>query len=119
MWPARSIDERFETAGLKTEPPAVEARPTGPEGEGCRGALLAGDANTANPEAQGAQIGTNQWPGRSSAPRRQEEEARAFLIRMPEETTVRLGAVLDGDLIHPPTLRRTDHPCLTNPGNYT
>jgi len=38
---------------------------------------------------------------------------------MPEETTVRLGAVLDGDLIHPPTLRRTDHPCLTNPGNYT
>jgi hypothetical protein len=117
--PTRSIDERFETAGPEAEPPAMEARPTGPEGERCRDAFLAGDADTSDPEAQGGQIGTRRWPGRSSAPRRQEEEARAFLIRMPEETTVRLGAILDGELIHPPTLERTDHPCLTNPGNYT
>jgi hypothetical protein len=36
-----------------------------------------------------------------------------------EETTMRLGAVLAGDLVHPRTLGRAPHPCLTNPGNYT
>lgn len=33
-----------------------------------------------------------------------EEEARAFLIGMAEEATVRLGAILDGELIHLATL---------------
>jgi hypothetical protein len=117
--PARSIDERLETTGLETDPPAVEARPTAPEGEGRRDALLPGDANAADPEAQVGEVAPSRPPRRSTASGRQEEEAWAFLIRMPEETTVRLGAVPDGELIHPPTLRRTDHPCLTNPGNYT
>jgi hypothetical protein len=36
-----------------------------------------------------------------------------------EETTMRFGAVLAGDLVHPRTLGRVPLPCLTNPGNYT
>ena len=49
----------------------------------------------------------------------QEEEARALLIGVAEETTMRFGAVLAGDLVHPGTLERVPRPCLTNPGNYT
>jgi len=56
---------------------------------------------------------------RPAAARCQEQEARALLIGVPEETTMRLGAVLAGDLVHPRTLGRGLRPCLTNPGNYT
>ena len=37
------------------------------------------------------QVGTWRWPGRPTAARREEEEARTFLVGVTEETAMRLG----------------------------
>ena len=116
---AWSIDEGFETTSRVADPPAVEARPTGPDLERRGDALVPGDTDASKSQAQAGHVGPWRWPGRPAAPRRQEEEARALLIRVPKETTMWLGAVLAGDLVHPRTLGRVPRPCLTNPGNYT
>lgn len=47
------------------------------------------------------------------------QEAWALPIGVMEQTTMRLGAVPDGGLIHAPTLGRVAAPCLIDPGNYT
>ena len=116
---ARSIGEGLETAGCISDTPAMEARPAGPEGEGRCDALVAGNADAPGPQSEPDQVRTWRWPRRSTATGRQEEEAWALLIGVTEETTMRLGAVTCGELIHAPTLDRAIRPCLTNAGNYT
>ncbi len=97
----------------------MEARPTDPEVE-CRGdALVPGETDASKPQAQAGQVGSWRWPRRPAATSRQQEKAGALLIGVTEETTMRFGAVLAGELVHPLTLEGVPSPCLTNPGNYT
>ena len=65
-------------------------------------------------EAQGRKILLNLWAGWPSPACGEEAETRAFLIRVPEWTTVWIGACAS----HDPTLRTLSTRCLTNPGNY-
>ncbi len=116
---AGSIDERLEATGRVAGSPAVEARPADPKGDGRGDALIAGDPDTADPEADVGQTTPRVRPRRPAATGREEQEARPFLIGVAEETTVRLGAVPDRRLVHAATLGRARLPCLTNPGNYT
>ena len=116
---ARPVGECLETAGLVAGPPAVEARPADAEGQGRGDALVTGDPHAPGAEAQARQAAPDVRSWRTTAAGREEEEAGAFLVRVPEQSAVGLGAVLARDLVHPRTLGRAGHPCLINPGNYT
>ena len=91
---APSIDEGFESTGFIADTPAMEARPTDPEVEGRRDALVAGDTDAPEPPAQAGQVSTWRWTRWSAATSGQEEEARALLIGVTKETTMWFGAVL-------------------------
>lgn len=116
---ARPVDECLETSDLAADPPAMQARAAGPEGECRRDALLPGDPDAPRPKPEAVQIRTDRPPRRTTAARSQELEARALLVRVAKKTAMQLGAVLDRELVHRRTLGRAGLPCLTNYGNYT
>ena len=96
----------------------MQACPTDPESERCRDAVLPGDPDALHPEAEAGEIMANEPLRRTTTARRQEEEPRALLVGVAKKAAMRLGAVLDRELVHRRTLGRVSLPCLTNPGNY-
>ena len=116
---ARPVDERVEASSLVRDPPALQACPTDPQSERCRNALFPGHPDAPDPEPEAGEIRMNKAPRRTTTTRRQEEEARPLLVGVAKEAAMRLGAVLDRELVHRRTLGRAGLPCLTNPGNYT
>ncbi len=110
--------KRLETARLVPCPPAVQARPAGPDRQGGPDALLAGDPYTAGPQAnlREPSVGRPDW--RAATPRREEQEVRTLLVGVAEQSAVGIASMLGLGLIHAPTLRRSAVLRLTNPGNY-
>ncbi len=97
----------------------MEAGPTDAEGERGRGSLVTGDANAARPNPQACDSVALRSAWRTSATRREKEKARSLLIRVTEQTTMRITPVLGVEIVHARTLGRTHRPCLNIPGNYT
>ena len=97
----------------------MEAPPADAEGEDRGDALLPGDADAAGSNAEADHAWAPRWPRRPAATGRQEEKVGTFLVGVTEETTMRLGSVLDRELIHAPTLERATGPCPNISGNYT
>ena len=96
----------------------MQARPADAEGE-CRAQpLVVGNANASRPKAQTGDVSALSPTGRTAAAGGEKEETWAFLIRVTEETTMRIGAMPVLELIHAPTLRRVMGACLNIPGNY-
>ena len=116
---SRTVDERLEPAGFVACPPAVQARPAGPEIQGGPDALLAGDAHTAGPPAnlREPRVGRPDW--RAATPHREEQEVRPLLVGVAEQATAGIAPMLGLELIHAPTLEPHPTPCLIIPGNYT
>jgi hypothetical protein len=92
----------------------MQAGPTGSQGQGCGDPILLGGPDTADPEAEAGEVLTFRWSRWSAATGREEEEARAFLVRVAEWTTMWVGARAS----HPATLATSTRRCSTNPGNY-
>jgi hypothetical protein len=95
VWATWSIDKRLETAGVVAAPPAMKALPADPQGEGRCDALLAGDADTSDPETNLGQTTPGGRSGRATAASREKQEARTLLVGVTKETTMRLGAIPD------------------------
>jgi len=89
----------------------MQAGPARTEREGRGDALLLRDTDAADAEAQPLEVLALTWSWWSPASRREEEEPGSLLVRMPEGTTVRIGAR------HPATLDTPAASCLINPGN--
>jgi hypothetical protein len=96
----------------------MEARPADPEGEGCLDPLFPRHPQAVSPEAEGGQIGPGRLPWRSSPAGGQEEEARSFLVRVAEEGTTGICAMVILQNVHAGTLAPATARCLNNPGNY-
>jgi hypothetical protein len=90
----------------------MEASPAGTERQGRGDVLLQRGPHAADTEAKSLDILALSWSWRSPASCGQEEESGPLLIRVPERTSVAVGAR------HPATLDTPAVPCLINPGNY-
>jgi hypothetical protein len=95
--------------------PVMQAGPTGSQGQGCGDPMLSGGPDTADPETEPGEVLTCRWSRWSAATGREEEEARAFLVRVAEWTTVRVRAYAS----HLATLAMSIDRCSINPGNYS
>ena len=96
----------------------MEARATGAEREGRGDALLAGHPHAASPEPQRRQVYGQRCPRRTPTPGREEQEPRALLVGVAEQSAVRVRPMVGLQFVHARTLEPTTPPCLTNPGNY-
>ena len=76
-------------------------------------------AHAADAEAQASEILAHARSGRSSAARREEEEAGSLLVRVPTESAMGIGRRALVRAVHPATLASSPGGCLTNPGNYS
>jgi hypothetical protein len=113
------MDEGLEPPVGVPDTPAVEACPADPQSKGRGDALVTSDPDTACPKAKIDQPVARRRAGWATAAGREEEEARPFLIRMAEETTMRVGTMVGLEFVHARTLGRSVRRCLTNPGNYS
>ena len=100
------VSQRLDATGRVALPPAIQARPTGTEGEGRGDALLMCDADAADPKAQTGEILFDPGSGWPPAARGQEQEPRSLLISMAKRSTVWIGA----DARHAATLRTSSKP---------
>jgi hypothetical protein len=114
-----AIAERVQAANSISSTPAMEARPADARSERSCDPFLTGDTDAACPKAKTRDLGPFTLARRSSAARREEEEAWAILVRVTAEATVRIGTMSFLKFVHARTLRGVTGPCLNNPGNYS
>ncbi len=96
----------------------MDARPAGAEGEGSADARLASETNAASPKAEPGKVSSGRPTWWSTSARRQKEEASAFLVGVPQETTMGIESMVGLELVHARTLDGCIGPCLNISGNY-
>ncbi len=97
----------------------MEARPADPERERRADAVFPGEPDSPSAESQVGKVAmahTSWWATPASG---QEQEPRALLTTVTEESTMRIFPMVRFKLIHAGTLDRAITPCLINPGNYS
>jgi hypothetical protein len=87
-----AMSQRLDATLGMTSSPTVQAGPAGAEHEGRCDTLFGRGPHTANPEAQCREVLSCRSARWSSASGGEEQEPRAFLIRVTEWATMRVGA---------------------------
>ena len=97
----------------------MERRPADAQPKRRGNAFLTGNPDAAHPKAETSEVGPFTLTRRASTAGREEEEARALLIGVPKEATMRVTTMSALEIFHVWTLRCVQNTCLTNPGNYS
>ena len=97
----------------------MEARPADPERERRGDAAFPGEPDSPSAEPQVGGVAMAHTPWRATPARRQEQEPRALLVGVTQESAMRIFPMVRLKVVHTGTLERAITPCLINPGNYS
>ncbi len=111
----RPVDETFETVHGVPALPAMEARPADPEPERRGDAVFPGQPHSPSTEPQVGRVALARTPWRATPASGQEQEPRALLVGVTEESAMRNFSMVRLKVVHAGTLGRAITPCLINP----